>query len=107
MAEGGGLLNRYTLSRRIEGSNPSVSAKSLFATWRQLILLFSNQATENIVEPALRLWVPAKVPRSKTVRSIDLLISLCHVDVVSLSFMFSGLSLLRGAQRTSSKASLS
>ena len=27
MAEGGGLLNRYTLSRRIEGSNPSVSAK--------------------------------------------------------------------------------
>ena len=27
MAEGGGLLNRYTLSRRIEGSNPSVSAR--------------------------------------------------------------------------------
>ena len=26
MAEGGGLLNRYTPSRRIEGSNPSVSA---------------------------------------------------------------------------------
>ena len=26
MAEGGGLLNRYTSSRRIEGSNPSVSA---------------------------------------------------------------------------------
>ena len=26
MAEGGGLLNRYTLQRRIEGSNPSVSA---------------------------------------------------------------------------------
>ena len=25
-AEGGGLLNRYTLSRRIEGSNPSGSA---------------------------------------------------------------------------------
>jgi hypothetical protein len=25
-AEGGGLLNRYTLQRRIEGSNPSVSA---------------------------------------------------------------------------------
>ena len=29
MAEGGGLLNRYTLQRRIEGSNPSVSAKAL------------------------------------------------------------------------------
>jgi hypothetical protein len=28
VAEGGGLLNRYTLSRRIEGSNPSVSASS-------------------------------------------------------------------------------
>ena len=36
MAEGGGLLNRYTLSRRIEGSNPSVSAK--FAESRRLIL---------------------------------------------------------------------
>jgi hypothetical protein len=29
VAEGGGLLNRYTLIRRIEGSNPSVSAKRL------------------------------------------------------------------------------
>ena len=26
VAEGNGLLNRHTLSRRIEGSNPSVSA---------------------------------------------------------------------------------
>ena len=31
MAEGGGLLNRYTLSRRIEGSNPSVSANGRFS----------------------------------------------------------------------------
>ena len=30
MAEGGGLLNRYTLSRRIEGSNPSGSAKKAY-----------------------------------------------------------------------------
>ena len=30
MAEGGGLLNRYTLLRRIEGSNPSVSARRYF-----------------------------------------------------------------------------
>jgi hypothetical protein len=29
VAEGGGLLNRYTLQRRIEGSNPSVSAKGV------------------------------------------------------------------------------
>ncbi len=29
MAEGGGLLNRYTLKRRIEGSNPSGSANHL------------------------------------------------------------------------------
>ena len=28
VAEGGGLLNRYTLQRRIEGSNPSVSASA-------------------------------------------------------------------------------
>ena len=30
-AEGGGLLNRYTVKSRIEGSNPSVSATSLRA----------------------------------------------------------------------------
>jgi hypothetical protein len=30
VAEGGGLLNRYTLLRRIEGSNPSVSAMTDF-----------------------------------------------------------------------------
>ena len=30
MAEGGGLLNRYTPQRRIEGSNPSVSARGSF-----------------------------------------------------------------------------
>ena len=29
VAEGGGLLNRYTLQRRIEGSNPSVSASQV------------------------------------------------------------------------------
>jgi hypothetical protein len=28
VAEGGGLLNRYTAQSRIEGSNPSVSATS-------------------------------------------------------------------------------
>jgi hypothetical protein len=34
VAEGGGLLNRYTLQRRIEGSNPSGSASTLFASVR-------------------------------------------------------------------------
>ena len=34
MAEGNGLLNRHTLSRRIEGSNPSVSATSSMRTPR-------------------------------------------------------------------------
>jgi hypothetical protein len=29
VAEGGGLLNRYTLQRRIQGSNPCVSASLL------------------------------------------------------------------------------
>jgi hypothetical protein len=33
-AEGGGLLNRYTVKSRIEGSNPSVSASTLFAAVR-------------------------------------------------------------------------
>ena len=34
MAEGGGLLNRYTVKSRIEGSNPSVSAiDSIPDTW--------------------------------------------------------------------------
>ena len=33
MAEGGGLLNRYTPSRRIEGSNPSVSASYRFSVF--------------------------------------------------------------------------
>ncbi len=32
VAEGGGLLNRYTPQRRIEGSNPSVSATGLAAS---------------------------------------------------------------------------
>jgi hypothetical protein len=40
VAEGGGLLNRYTLSRRIEGSNPSVSASRLIR-----MLFFGLQAT--------------------------------------------------------------
>ena len=36
MAEGGGLLNRYTLQRRIEGSNPSGSASLEDMTIRAL-----------------------------------------------------------------------
>ena len=34
MAEGGGLLNRYTLQRRIEGSNPSGSASFQIANFQ-------------------------------------------------------------------------
>ena len=38
VAEGGGLLNRYTLQRRIQGSNPCVSARfsgsESLALWR-------------------------------------------------------------------------
>ena len=41
MAEGGGLLNRYTLQRRIEGSNPSVSARI-----RQTLAIASMRQTE-------------------------------------------------------------
>jgi hypothetical protein len=34
VAEGGGLLNRYTFKRRIEGSNPSVSASTKIILFR-------------------------------------------------------------------------
>ena len=37
MAEGGGLLNRYTLQRRIEGSNPSGSASFKSAKCPELV----------------------------------------------------------------------
>ena len=57
MAEGGGLLNRYTLLRRIEGSNPSVSASSgkftlllkllAFASWVQSSFLLRRTAHIN------------------------------------------------------------
>ena len=43
MAEGGGLLNRYTLHRRIEGSNPSVSAILLRATRQDVPESASNR----------------------------------------------------------------
>ncbi len=60
MAEGGGLLNRYTLSRRIEGSNPSVSAKNLI---RDIATADSGafliRQAEKIVEPGSSLWVSA------------------------------------------------
>ncbi len=44
MAEGGGLLNRYTPQRRIEGSNPSVSARgSSESASNQFQTQFQNQ----------------------------------------------------------------
>jgi hypothetical protein len=36
-AEGGGLLNRYTVKSRIEGSNPSVSASHMYGALRRPI----------------------------------------------------------------------
>ena len=39
MAEGNGLLNRHTLLRGIEGSNPSLSAAHLFQITRPLLSL--------------------------------------------------------------------
>ena len=38
-AEGGGLLNRYTVKSRIEGSNPSVSASCIGADWAACLRL--------------------------------------------------------------------
>jgi hypothetical protein len=37
VAEGGGLLNRYTLQRRIEGSNPSGSATINLLKMREIV----------------------------------------------------------------------
>ena len=43
MAEGGGLLNRYTLQRRIEGSNPSGSASSQPLLRRMIVIAKSQR----------------------------------------------------------------
>jgi hypothetical protein len=52
VAEGGGLLNRYTLKRRIVGSNPILSA--IFSlSHSPLIAALNNNRT--------RLGVPAKI----------------------------------------------
>jgi len=45
VAEGGGLLNRYTLQRRIEGSNPSVSARS----WKCGTESLSGRVSQNLI----------------------------------------------------------
>ncbi len=55
-AEGGGLLNRYTLSRRIEGSNPSVSANNstaIPAMWSRVI--DERHETDAVIDPSHRL----------------------------------------------------
>jgi hypothetical protein len=57
VAEGGGLLNRYTLQRRIEGSNPSVSATAnplkILGTTQGLIGSFRHR-------PLSRVWSPSR-----------------------------------------------
>src|SRR5262249_4767101 len=65
VAEGGGLLNRYTLQRRIQGSNPCVSARfsgseSLHpATARKLIRWMSTAARPGRARPSIgRLFTP-------------------------------------------------
>ena len=52
VAEGGGLLNRYTLQRRIEGSNPSVSAS------RSLVMAGLVPAIHDCQQLA-KTWMPA------------------------------------------------
>ena len=49
MAEGGGLLNRYTLQRRIEGSNPSVSARFRAS---ESLLVAGLRGARNLTGPA-------------------------------------------------------
>jgi hypothetical protein len=49
VAEGGGLLNRYTLSRRIEGSNPSLSASGMRSRARSPGT--SSNRTGSVIDP--------------------------------------------------------
>jgi hypothetical protein len=63
VAEGGGLLNRYTVISRIEGSNPSVSARSsagqlMSSAW---LRPFGFEFTHEGVEPGLRLQPGVRV----------------------------------------------
>ena len=71
MAEGGGLLNRYTSSRRIEGSNPSVSANVpssdiqghpektiITGDWSHFLLF---QIRGCLLRSAIETWVPTWV----------------------------------------------
>jgi hypothetical protein len=57
VAEGGGLLNRYTFKRRIEGSNPSVSAnnilKSIIYGCQKSFLIFRAAITARFVQSKL------------------------------------------------------
>ena len=58
MAEGGGLLNRYTLQKRIEGSNPSVSARTPGSespgrdAWKLIRVPFRDTAADAALRPA-------------------------------------------------------
>ena len=72
MAEGGGLLNRYTLQRRIEGSNPSVSAsarssrlpavQALDHGARASVLGIKSQILRRIIDARMASCEPLKPP---------------------------------------------
>jgi hypothetical protein len=68
VAEGGGLLNRYTLSRRIEGSNPSVSAKYRRLPHKLAGYLFSYQKDRFFQAAALRVGVIVRPARQSNQR---------------------------------------
>ena len=62
MAEGGGLLNRYTLQRRIEGSNPSGSASFPSAMCPESV--FGGCLNIKPVALTLRTWTPRTLPKA-------------------------------------------
>ena len=62
MAEGGGLLNRYTLQRRIEGSNPSGSASFQSAKCPESV--FGGCLKIRPSALTLRTWAPKASPKA-------------------------------------------
>ena len=64
MAEGGGLLNRYAVISRIEGSNPSVSASACLSGFRP------GDIGDNLVPNRLSMVCKALCSRSIYPRSL-------------------------------------
>ena len=65
-AEGGGLLNRYTVKSRIEGSNPSVSANIAYSPRDRAILQRLLPYTHNYTHNFVRVSGPVQTERPRS-----------------------------------------